>query len=284
MPELPEVETIRKQLDRVLRGEEIEKVEVLRKKSFQGRKKSLVGKKIKRVMRKAKLLVIVVEGGERLLVHLKMTGQLILIKKGGKRVVGGHPTVDWVNDLPSKHTRVVISFVKGGKLYFNDMRVFGWMKLVKGEEWEELKKRLLVDVVDKGFTQKYLKEVLGNSKRAVKLVIMDQKKMGGVGNIYANDGLYLAGIKPDREAKSLSNKEVLKLHKNLIRVIKEGIRMGGATASDEKFVSVYGLGGKYQEKFRVYDQQGKKCQKCGKKIKKVKLGGRGTYFCPKCQI
>jgi len=105
-----------------------------------------------------------------------------------------------------------------------------------------------------------------------------------VGNIYANDGLYLAGIKPDREAKSLSNKEVLKLHKNLIRVIKEGIRMGGATASDEKFVSVYGLGGKYQEKFRVYDQQGKKCQKCGKKIKKVKLGGRGTYFCPKCQI
>jgi len=141
-----------------------------------------------------------------------------------------------------------------------------------------------VDVIDKGFTQKYLREVLRNSRRAVKLVIMDQKKMGGVGNIYANDGLYLAGIKPDREAKSLSNKEVLKLHKNLIRVIKEGIRMGGATASDEKFVSVYGLGGKYQEKFRVYDQQGKKCQKCGKKIKKVKLGGRGTYFCPKCQI
>lgn len=284
MPELPEVETIRKQLDKVLKGREIEGVEVLREKSFGGDRKRVVGKRVKSVERKAKLLMMVLEDKERLLIHLKMTGQLILVDMEKERVVGGHPTADWVNDLPSKHTRVVISFLRGGKLYFNDMRVFGWIKLVKEKEWKRLEKEMPMDVVDKEFTKKYLKETLKGSGRAVKIVIMDQKKMGGVGNIYANDGLFLAGIKPDREARSLEDKEISKLYKSLIRVIKEGIRMGGATASDEKFVSVYGLGGRYQEKFRVYDKQGEKCVKCGKKIKKIKLGGRGTYFCPKCQV
>lgn len=284
MPELPEVETIRRQLNRVLKGKEIEEVGVLREKSFRGDRKRVVGKRVESVERKAKLLMMVLDDKERLLIHLKMTGQLILVDKGKKRVVGGHPTADWVNDLPSKHTRVVISFLRGGKLYFNDMRVFGWIKLVKEKEWKRLEEEMPMDVVDKEFTKEYLKGVLGNSRRAIKLVIMDQKKMGGVGNIYANDGLFLAGIKPDREARSLEDKEISKLYKSLIRVIKEGIRMGGATASDEKFVSVYGLGGKYQEKFRVYDKQGEKCVKCGKKIKKIKLGGRGTYFCPKCQV
>lgn len=284
MPELPEVETIRRQLSRVLKGKEIEGVEVLREKSFRGDRKRVVGKRVESVERKAKLLMMVLNDKERLLIHLKMTGQLILVDGGKGRVVGGHPTADWVNDLPSKHTRVVINFLRGGKLYFNDMRVFGWIKLVKEKEWKRLEKRMPMDVVDKEFTEEYLKGVLRNSKRAIKLVIMDQKKMGGVGNIYANDGLFLAGIKPDREARSLEDKEISKLYKSLIKVVKEGIKMGGATASDEKFVSVYGLGGKYQEKFRVYDKQGEKCVKCGKKIKKIKLGGRGTYFCPKCQV
>lgn len=284
MPELPEVETIKRQLDKVLKGKRIEKVEVLREKSFKGKKGGLIGKKVKGVERKAKLLVLVFEGQERLLTHLKMTGQLVWVEEGKERIVGGHPTVDWVNELPSKHTRVVIGFKGGGRLYFNDMRVFGWMRLVKRKKWEEMKEGMPVDVVDKGFTVEYLKKILKGSRRAVKLVIMDQKKMGGVGNIYANDGLYLAGIKPDREAKDLNDKEVFRLHRSLTRVVKEGIKMGGATASDERFVNVYGLGGKYQEKFRVYDRKGRKCQKCGKKIKKIKLGGRGTYFCPECQI
>ena len=284
MPELPEVETIRKQLDKVLKGREVVEVEVLRKKSFRGKRKNLIGKKVEKIERRAKLLVMVFKGRERLLIHLKMTGQLVWVKRGKKRVVGGHPTVDWINELPSKHTRVIIDFKNGEKLYFNDMRVFGWMKLMKENEWKKIEKEMPVDVVDKEFTVKYLKNVLKNSRRAVKMVIMDQKKMGGVGNIYANDGLYLANIRPDKKAEDLSDKEVLKLHKNLIRVMKEGIKMGGATASDEKFVDVYGLGGKYQEKFKIYDREGEKCQRCGEKVRKVKLGGRGTYFCPKCQI
>lgn len=284
MPELPEVETVRKQLNRVLKRKEVIGVEVLREKSFKGKRKNLIGEKVERVERKAKLMVMVFEGRKRLLIHLKMTGQLVWVEEGKKRVVGGHPTADWVNELPSKHTRVVIDFKDGGKLYFNDMRVFGWMKLVEEGEWKKIKKEMPVDVVDKEFTVKYLKNVLKNSRRAVKLVIMDQKKIGGVGNIYANDGLYLANIRPDKKARDLSDGEVSKLHKNLVKVIREGIRMGGATASDERFVDVYGLGGRYQEKFKIYDREGQKCQKCGKKIEKIKLGGRGTYFCPGCQI
>ena len=179
MPELPEVETIRKQLNKALKGRRIKEVEVLREKSFKGKKKRLVGKKVEGVERKAKLLMVVLEGKERLLIHLKMTGQLILIDEGKKRVVGGHPTADWVNDLPSKHTRVVISFLNGGKLYFNDMRVFGWIKLIKEKEWRELEEKMPMDVIDKEFTEEYLKKTLKSSRRAVKLVIMDQKKWVG---------------------------------------------------------------------------------------------------------
>ena len=284
MPELPEVETIRKQLDKVLKGREVVEVEVLRKKSFRGKRKNLIGKKVEGIERRAKLLVMVFKGRERLLIHLKMTGQLVWVKRGKKRVVGGHPTADWINELPSKHTRVIIDFKNGEKLYFNDMRVFGWMKSVKENEWKKIEKEMPVDVVDKEFTVKYLKNVLKNSRRAVKMVIMDQKKMGGVGNIYANDGLYLANIRPDKKAKDLSDEEISKLHKNLIRVMKEGIKMGGATASDERFVDVYGLGGRYQEKFKIYDREGEKCRRCGEKVRKIKLGGRGTYFCSRCQI
>lgn len=284
MPELPEVETVRRQLSKVLKGKETEKIEVLREKSFRGSKENLVQKKVKIVERKAKLLVIVFEGEERVLIHLKMTGQLVWVEKGKKRVGGGHPTSDWVNELPSSHTRVVVYFKGGGKLYFNDMRGFGWMKLVKRNEWKEMEEKMPMDVVDRGFTVEYLKKVLKSSGRVVKLVIMDQKKMGGVGNIYANDGLYLAGVKPDRKAKELRDEEVLKLYQSLVEIMREGIRMGGATASDEKFVDVYGMGGKYQEKFKVYDRKGEKCRKCGEKIRKIKVGGRGTYFCPVCQI
>lgn len=281
MPELPEVETVRSQLEKVLKGKVVKEVEVLREKSFRGQEKNLIGGRIVRVERKAKLLCLLTRKN-CLLVHLKMTGQLVWVEKGGKRVAGGHPSSDWVNELPSKHTRVIISFGRG-KLYFNDMRVFGWMNLIKKSEWEELKKKMPVDVIDRGFTKNYFKEVLEGSKRAVKLVIMDQKKIGGVGNIYANDGLFLAGIKPEREAKSLSNNEVKKLWSSLRKVVNEGLKLGGATASDEKFVDVYGMGGEYQKKFKVYGREGERCCHCGKKIKKVKLGGRGTYFCGNCQ-
>ena len=266
MPELPEVETVRRQLSEVIVGKTIKGVEVRRSKSFVGEPDVLIGKKIEKVSRQAKVIEIYLKNSKQiLLVHLKMTGQLVYLDKK-RRVYGGHPTPDWIGELPSKHTRVVIDFSDGGKLFFNDMRVFGWLKLTEKEKYEETKSRVAPDVIDKHFTDEYLASVLANRKKPVKLVLLDQEKIGGIGNIYANDALFLAKIKPDRKAASLEKKEITKLHKALVEVIEKGIKYGGASAAN--YVDLRGLGGSYQEHFLVYKKDGQPCKVCGSQIKK----------------
>lgn len=300
MPELPEVETISRQLKEVLKGRTVFKVEVLRAKSFDGDPKKLRSRKVKDILRKSKVIEILFEGTEEMvIVHLKMTGQLIFVygdkRTQGiknsrnqdkelaleKRIVGGHPTADWVNELPSKHTRVIWYFEDGSKLFFNDMRVFGWMKLV--ERTQELKnsRYQVPDIIDKNFSLEYFSGILGKSKKPVKLVLLDQDKMGGLGNIYVNDALFLAGIRPERKADTLEKKEVSKLHKAIVEVINLGIKYGGASSSN--YVDVSGLGGSYQDHFLVYKREGQQCLNCNSIIQKIKLGGRGTFFCPGCQ-
>lgn len=283
MPELPEVETIRGQLDVVLRGKVIENVKVLRDKSFAGDPNILTGWKIREVGRKSKVLEIYFhDKNEIVIVHLKMTGQLVFVDRE-KRISGGHPTADWVKDLPSKHTRVIWTFTDGSKLFFNDMRVFGWMKIVDQDEYEKRKRKMVPDVIDKGFSSEYLFNLLKRSRKAVKLVLLDQDRVGGLGNIYVNDALYLAGINPLRKADSLSDDEAKQLRSAAVKVINLGIKYGGASAADEKFVNVSGLGGKYQDHFLVYQRAGQECKKCRNLIEKIKIGGRGTFYCPKCQ-
>lgn len=264
MPELPEVETIRRQLDKVLLGQKIISLTAFAKASTV--EAGIIGKKIVGVKRKAKMIWIDLEGDLNLLVHLKMTGQLIY------------------NGQPGKHTRAVFELTKG-RLIFNDLRKFGWIKAVNNRQLREYFAKLPPDVIDKEFTQKYLKTVLASSRRAVKLVLLDQQKMGGVGNIYANDGLYCAGIDPRKPAQKLTNFQfsIFKLHKCLKQVINKGIKYGGSTASDENYVNAFGKKGQYQTKFLAYEQQGKPCRRCKTKIIKIKLGGRGTYYCPGCQ-
>lgn len=281
MPELPEVETISRQLDEVLTGKIISSVEVLHQRSFFGDQSKLNGWQIKKVGRKSKVIEIYFKDQtEMMIVHLKMTGQLIYVF-GKERVVGGHPTADWVKDLPSKHTRVVWNFEDGSKLYFNDMRVFGWMKLVSVEKYEEARNKKSPDVVDLEFTLDYFGGLLAKTTKAIKLLILDQEKMGGVGNIYANDALYLAEVMPDRKANSLNQLEIERLYVAIKEVIELGIKCGGASASN--YVNVSGVGGTYQDHFLVYKKDGKKCNKCGDLIKKMKLGGRGTFYCSNCQ-
>jgi formamidopyrimidine-DNA glycosylase len=284
MPELPEVETIARQLNEVLPGKTIQAVQVLREKSFGGEVDQIVGRSINRISRKAKTIVVTLHAsGCTLLVHLKMTGQLIYQDKE-QRVFGGHPTPDWVNTLPSKHTRVIIVFTDGSTLFFNDMRVFGWIKVVRSMEYEVLRKKLPPDVVDPEFTQDYLAAVLKKSQRPVKLVLLDQSKIGGLGNIYVNDALYLAGTKPTRRANSLTHAEIERLHKACVQVIARGIEVGGASESTYKHIN--GMGGKYQEEFLIYKREGHECSRggCSELIKKIKLGGRGTYYCPAHQL
>lgn len=289
MPELPEVETIVRELDRVLPGKKISAVSVLRNKSFVGEEKELIGRTIDKVGRRSKMTVISFRGyPNKLVIHLKMTGQLIYVEnsknqklKESKRIVGGHPTPDWVNELPSKHTRVIIDFGGGARLFFNDLRVFGWMKLMANSEWQMTYGRMPPDVTDKEFNLEYFRSILGKSGRAIKLVLLDQAKFGGVGNIYANDALYLARINPKRKAKELTEKEMGELYEAVKKVIRLGIKYGGASV--DKYVDAAGRGGKYQEHFQVYLREGEKCRRDGETIKKIKIGARGTYCCPGCQ-
>ncbi len=281
MPELPEVETISRQLNESISGRTVSQVEVLRQRSFWGDEKKIIDWKVESVSRKSKLIEIRFSNQtEMIIVHLKMTGQLIFVD-GTKRVVGGHPTPDWVNELPSKHTRVIWKFKDGARLYFNDMRVFGWMKIVSKEKYENEIRKQSPDIIDRGFTDEYLFDILKKTKKTIKFVLLDQEKMGGLGNIYVNDALFLAGIRPDRKADSLSWEEGRRLHKAAVKVIRDGIKYGGASASN--YVQVTGLGGTYQDHFLVYKKDGQKCTKCGETIKKIKLGGRGSFYCPNCQ-
>jgi len=277
MPELPEVETVVQQLASVLPGKVVATEELI--------DLDIVGRRIERIYRKQKIIVVELTGEVVLLVHLKMTGQLIYEDKNKKqkdRVVGGHPTSDWVGSLPSKHTRAIISFKDGSKLFFNDQRKFGWLRLMDKSDWEKKVSALPPDVVDVGFTLAYLTNVLAKSSRAVKLVILDQAKMGGMGNIYANDALNIAKIHPKTPSNQLKTDAVKRLYAAMIRVIEAGISAGGASYSH--FVGIEGQGGTYQDQFVVYDREGKACFNCGGVIKKISLGGRGTYFCPNCQL
>lgn len=282
MPELPEVETIARELDQVLPGRKIVGIEVKRSKSFVSGEKELIGKTIARVSRRSKMTVIDFKNSSfKLVIHLKMTGQLIYLS-GSRRVVGGHPTPDWVAELPSKSTRVIIDLDNGSKLFFNDLRVFGWLKLFKEKDWQKLTAKLPPDVTSDEFSSDYFAGVLAKSGRPVKLVLMDQEKFGGVGNIYANDALYLARIDPGRKAKDLTAKESKAIYEAVKKIIKAGIKYGGASV--DKYVDAAGLGGKYQDHFLVYQREGQKCGRDGEIIKKMRLGGRGTFYCPKCQI
>lgn len=281
MPELPEVETISRQLNQVLQDKRVTKVEVLRERSFSGDPNRLLGWEIERVGRKSKVIEIHFKGkDEVIIIHLKMTGQLIYAF-GDQRVVGGHPTSDWVKSLPSKHTRVVWEFTDGSKLFFNDMRVFGWMKLMSTSKYENEVRGKAPDVVDEGFTLNYFSNLLTKAKKAIKLLILDQDKIGGIGNIYANDALFLAGVMPDRSASSLSEEEISKLYKAIREVIDLGIKYGGASAAN--YVDTRGLGGTYQDYFLVYKRDGEKCKNCGREIEKMRIGGRGTFYCASCQ-
>lgn len=280
MPELPEVETIKNQLNKLLVGHKIIGVQVISRKTFPEGEKKLIGGKIKKVRRFGKVTVIDLDNGFSLAIHIKLTGQFIYkgvnLKLNGlsKKVVGG---------VPGPHTQAVFNLDKNSFLYYNDVRRFGWIKVVKTKEVETIPfiKKLGPEPFN-GLSLEKFKEILSKTKRPVKVVIMDQEKMGGVGNIYATDALWLSMINPKRPANSLNSLAQKKLFNAILKVLKKGIEMGGA--SELSYVTPDGGEGKYQKHFLAYAQDGKLCSRCKKeKIKKYFLGGRGTYFCPFCQ-
>lgn len=281
MPELPEVETIARRLRDVVVGKTIDEIDVLRDKSFQGNRQQVTGRRIVDVSRRAKLIRLQLNDDMNILIHLKMTGQLIYVD-GEHRVGGGHPTADWVNELPAKHTRVVMKLSDGATLFFNDMRVFGWLKIINNEELIINNAKLGPDVIDEVVTPEFVFERIQGRSQPIKQVIMDNALMCGLGNIYACDALHLAKIHPLRKANSLSKEEVGTLVEASKTVLNLGIELGGATLHDYRHID--GFSGGYQEKVRVYGKNGDKCMVCGSEIKKMNLGGRGTFYCETCQI
>lgn len=280
MPELPEVETIANRLKDLIVGKTISKVVVMREKSFSGDVANVKGQKIIDVIRRAKIIQIKLSNNFNILVHLKMTGQFIYIDDD-VRVGGGHPSADWINELPGKHTRITYFFTDGSKLFFNDMRVFGWNRVLSNDEVREVLAEYGPDVNTDKFTASYLAEKINNKSVPIKLAIMDNAIVSGIGNIYACDALHLAKISPQKSAKLLSNEEIKRLVEAAKLVINLGIKLGGATMDNYRHVD--GFSGRYQEKVRVYGRVGEVCSECGSIIEKVKLGGRGTFYCPVCQ-
>jgi len=282
MPELPEVESIVSKLRPRLLNRQFRSIAVYRDKSWLGDSSLIVDRSITSIDRRAKMIIWSFNQTDQVMVtHLKMTGQLIHISKEGK-VGGGHPTADWVQDLPSKHTRIEFSIDDGTQLYFNDQRVFGWCRVFDPKQIEQAFSNVALDVIDPRLKVDVLQKKLAGRRIPIKQAILDSSIMAGVGNIYACDGLHLAKISPFRPAESLSRSEIKRLLESLRTVILLGIEMGGATISD--YTNVDGFAGKYQDVMRVYGKEGEPCPTCGQSIVRVKQGGRGTFWCKVCQL
>jgi formamidopyrimidine-DNA glycosylase len=281
MPELPEVETMKIQLQKYLVGHKIISVTVNNHKTFQGDEKEIVGGKITDVRRFGKVSVIDLSNNYSILTHVKLTGQYIY---RGPNLSKPHTLSTKVTGgIPGPHTLVIFNLDRGGELYYNDVRRFGWIRIEKTDEVENESfiKKLGPEPL-RDLTLDLFKNILSKTSRTIKVVLMDQEKMGGVGNIYANDALWLARINPKAPAKSLDPEAIKDLYDAIITVLKSGLKYGGA--SELAFVTPDGAEGEYQNHSLVYDHTGEPCERCHKaRIEKFFLGGRGTYFCPVCQ-
>jgi len=282
MPELPEIETIVRDLDKKLKNKRIIAIKSLDKKVFQltpADVKRAVGKKIRVVKRRAKMIIIDL-GKNSLVVHLKMTGQLVYVGSG-RVIAGGHPIVNQNKILPNKFTRVIFKFNKS-TLYFNDMRRFGWIKLMSTDEFIKFNKQLGVEPLSSEFTPEYFNKILSfRQKILIKQVLLDQKYISGIGNIYADESLHIARIKPFRKVKTLKPAEITKLWRAIPKILKYAIKHRGTSFND--YVDAQGEAGNFIKHLKVYGRAGEKCKNCGQPVKKIKLGGRGTHWCDYCQ-
>lgn len=287
MPELPEVETLRKDLFKSVLNKKIKSSKVkwpnmvkpLTPLKFHNKIKD---KKITDVKRRGKMLIFELSDGNYITIHLKMTGQLIFQNKKGKVVVGGHPQKDGTVDLPNKYTYIIIDFTDGTRLFFNDVRKFGWMRYVSKYDLYTIIGKYGVEPLSRGFTLSSFKLLLGTyPNRRIKQFLLDQGLVAGLGNIYIDEACHYAKILPTRTVGGLTDKEVKDLYKGIPEILELSISKKGTSFSD--YVQLDGKEGQFVKWLKVYNKKGQKCSRCGTYIDKIKLNGRGTHFCPKCQ-
>ncbi len=285
MPELPEVETVRLQLLRKLKHKTITGVTTYHTKTTSltpNFKKKLVGKSIDHIDRVGKLLIFCFTNEPDLFMlgHLKMTGQFFFVDQKGAVVGGGHSDSD-TNKFPHKHSRTAIHFGEAGTLYFNDMRLFGYLKLVNKKELDETKSKYGQEPIKADFDIDNFYNGLQRRKTAIKAVLLDQTFVAGLGNIYVDEALWRAKINPTRIANTVTKRESALLAKSAGDVMNESIKVGGTTF--QHFVDSDGNKGNFTQFLKVFGKQNTPCPRCKTQIKKIRVAGRGTHFCPKCQ-
>lgn len=286
MPELPEVETVRAGLSTLLPNRTVAAVTHDWPKSFPNApadvEQFLVGAKVLQVRRRAKVLLIDLSSKYSLVIHLKMTGQLVFV--GEQRFGAGHPNDSLINDLPDKSTRVTLEFTDKTKLFFNDQRKFGWVRLLPTVEVENLDffQKVGPEPLSDDFTWQVFRDRLQRRKNSnIKAVLLDQTVLAGVGNIYADESLWGAKIYPTTLAKDLTDSNIKLLHQELQYVLQLAIDKGGS--SNHTYVNAEGKRGSYMDFARVFRRENLPCPRCSTTIVKTKVAGRGTHTCPKCQ-
>lgn len=286
MPELPEVETVRTGLERLIVGRVVANVLSDTPKSFPNAPDDvaqfLVGAEIRAVRRRAKLLLMDLSTGYTIVTHLKMTGQLVY--RGEQNFGAGHPNDSLIGVLPDKSTRVTLTFTTGSHLYFNDQRKFGWMKLYPTAEVPNIDfmRRVGPEPLDTKFTAPaFAERFLRRKKTSIKAALLDQTVVAGVGNIYADESLWGAKIHPACLVKNLSYAQLELLFSELQFVLRLSIEKGGST--DRNYVNAEGKRGSYIDFARVFRREGQACPRCGSTIIKTRVAGRGTHICLVCQ-
>jgi formamidopyrimidine-DNA glycosylase len=278
--ELPEVEVMRRDLEKDVVGRKIAAAEVRPSKNAMriirrhGRRKEfadrLIGRKVLKSDRRGKYVLLSLDNGDVLVVHFAMSGQFV---RGNKRV-----------PLPP-HTHVVITFQQGGDLRFVDPRTFGEMFVTSGDGLGKVKElqHIAIDPLDHVFTWQSFGGQMAQRESKLKQLLMDQKFISGLGNIYSDEVLFAAGLRHDRLSDTLSSQEIRRLYRSLQEVLQEAIRYRGTTLEDEAYLDLFGKPGEFQNELKVYGRQGLPCRRCRTPIETVKVSGRSAYFCPQCQ-
>lgn len=286
MPELPEVETVRRGLSRLSIGGIISAVEHDTSKSFPNQTSDvsafLIGAAITGVRRRAKVLLIDLSSDYTLVIHLKMTGQLVF--RGEVAFGAGHPNSSLVGALPDRSTRVTFTFTDGSHLYFNDQRKFGWIKLMPTLEVPNINfmKKVGPEPLEAHFTSdEFAARFTRRARTSIKAALLDQTVVAGIGNIYADESLWGAKIHPQRLVGSVTSAEFKLLFTELRSVMNMAIEKGGST--DKNYINAEGKRGSYLDFARVFRREGKPCPRCATTIIKFKAAGRGTHICPHCQ-
>jgi len=270
MPELPEVETIKSQLSKDIAGKKILDVEILLPKIVKVPKQKFkwatVGARIKKIARRAKILIFELDNGWSFLMHLKLTGQLIF------------------NGQKNKHTHVIFRFSDRSHLLFNDLRQFGYIKLVKTADLPGFleKEKLGPEPLNKDFTLEDFQAILAKKpKTKIKQFLMDPKNIAGIGNIYSDEILFEAGVLPGHPAENLTPSEIKKIFDAAKHILAWAVKLRGTSASD--YLDAHGQKGKFLAQLKVYGREGENCVKCEGKIQRLKMNGRSAHFCPICQ-